>query len=115
MDKELIKAMTFEVSEDNRLGTMRIDWGDGAIANQWYPTKLLAALETSHKIDKRKLQQELNYLQFDLLSSFDSIEKYCNGTGYGKEQLFSFLGTYNYAIRLIPSMYAYSYIYVYLK
>jgi hypothetical protein len=118
MDKDLVKDVTFQIDETKRLGVMRIDWaGSGdKLCNQWNPSKLLTDLKTSSKIDLSKLQQELNHLQFELLSSFQRVEKYCNGTGYDKEQIFTIsLDCYNYAIKLIPVKDAYSYIYAYLK
>jgi len=116
MNKDLVKNMTFKIDEEKRLGTMRIDWYDGRLCNQWNPTNLLTELYSSSKIDMGKLQKELNYLQFEILSNFQRVEKYCNGTGYDRETLFSVSLDYaNYAIKLIPVKDAYSYIYTYLK
>lgn len=116
MNKDLIKGFAFQIDETKRLGNMRVDWYDGKLCNQWNPTSLLIALKNSSKIDLGKLQQELNYLQFELLSSFQRVEEYCHGTGYDKEQIFTIsLDYYNYAIKLIPVKDAYSYIYAYLK
>lgn len=116
MDKDLVKGISFELDEKKRLGTMRVDWYDGRICNQWNPTKLLLELKTGSKIDLKKLQQELNYLQFELLSSFERVQKYCKGTGYDKEKNFAISLDYcNYAVKLIPVKDDYSYIYAYLK
>lgn len=118
MDKDLIIGITFQIDDTKKLGVMRIDWAGsrGNLCNQWNPTKLLMELKTGSKIDLKKLQQELNYLQFELLSSFERVQKYCKGTGYDKEQIFTIsLDYYNYAVKLIPVKDAYSYIYVYLK
>ncbi|NMM65251.1 hypothetical protein HBE96_21950 [Clostridium sp. P21] len=118
MDKDLVRGITFQIDKEKRLGNMRIDWegSRGNLCNQWNPTKLLLELKTGSKIDLKKLQHELNYLQFELLSNFQRVEKYCEGTGYNKETILSIsLDIANYAIRLIPSKDAYSCIYVYLK
>lgn len=116
MNENLIKGITFEIDEKKRLGNMRIDWYDGKLCNQWNPTNLLTDFKTSSKIDLGKLQQELNYIQFDLLLSFQTVEKLCSGTGYDKEQLFSIsMELADYAVKLIPSKDAYSYIYAYLR
>lgn len=118
MDKDLVNGITFEIDEKKRVGTMRIDWNGSnySICNQWNPTKLLSELKAASKIDLGKLQKELNFVEFDLLSRFQRVEKYCSGTGYDKEQLFSISSDYyNYGIKLIPVKDAYSYIYVYLK
>ncbi len=115
-NKDLEKGLTFEIDEKKRLGTMRIDWADGRLCNQWNPTNLLTELKTDSKIDLEKLQQELNRLRFGLLPSFQRVEKYCSGTGYDRESLFSISLDYlNYVIKLIPVKDTYSYIYAYLK
>lgn len=68
----LHKESIFKIKEENRLGTMRIDWYDGALNNQWNPTDLLIKLVESKDIDLATLQKELNYLQFELLGSFEN-------------------------------------------
>ncbi|MBU3190315.1 hypothetical protein KPL51_12285 [Clostridium bowmanii] len=106
----------FKIDEKKRLGTMRVDWNDGRICNQWNPTNLLMELRADSIIDLGKLQKELNYLQFDLLPSFKRVEKYCGGTGYDSETLFTIsLEAADYAIKLIAVKDAYSYIYTYQK
>lgn len=116
MKKDLVNGVTFKIEESKRLGNVRIDWYDGKLCNQWNPTNLLIELKSSSKIDLGKLQQELNYLQFELLSSFRRVENYCNGTGYDKERIFTIsLEYFNYAIKLKPVKDDYSYIYAYLK
>lgn len=117
MDKDLVKDIIFEIDDKKKLGVMRIDWAgsNGKLCNKWIPAKLLTDLKTSSKIDLIKLKYEFNKLQFELLSTFEKVEKYCNGTGYDNEKLFSISMTYNYAVRLIPSIDAYSYIYAYIK
>lgn len=116
MYKNLVRGMTFEISDNKRLGTMRIDWYDGKLFNQWNPTNLIIELNKESRIDLKNLQEELNYIQFTIFPTFKQIEKLCNGTGYDKEQIFtSSLEHFNYAIRLIPIKDAYSYIYAYLK
>ena len=116
MNKDLIKGITFKIDETKRLGTMRIDWYDGRLWNQWNPTNLLTELKTSSSLELEKLQQELNYLQFELVSSFQEVQEYCKGTGYDRETLFTVSLDYaDYAIKLIPVKDAYSYIYTYIR
>ena len=116
MNKDLVKGATFEIDEKRRLGVMRVDWADGRICNQWNPTNLLMELKADSKIDLDKLQMELNYIQFELLSTFKRVDKYCGGTGYDIETMFTIsLELADYAIKLIPVRDAYSYIYTYIK
>ena len=116
LNKDLVNGVVFTVDEKKRLGTMRVDWAEGRICNQWNPTNLLMELKADSKIDLDKLQLELNYLQYDLLSTFKSVEKYCGDVGYDSETLFSIsLELADYAIKLIPVKGAYSYIYTYQK
>jgi hypothetical protein len=116
MNKDLVKGAMFAIDEKKRLGTMRVDWADGGICNQWNPTKLLTELRAESEIDLGKLQVELNYLQYVLLKTFRKVEKYCGGVGYDSETLFSIsLELADYAIKLIPVKDAYSYIYTYQK
>lgn len=116
MQKELTKGLVFELDETKRLGTMRIDWYDGKLCNQWNPTELIINLNDNSEIDLGKLQRELNYVQFQLLSSFEKVEGCCGGTGYENELLFSIsLEIAEYAVKLIPVKDAYSYIYAYIK
>ncbi len=102
--KELSKEKIFEYSSNELLGVMRFDFYDGGLANQWNPR------------DLKKLQQELNYIQFDLIKSFDTVVRFCNGRGYDNETLvYIDLDVAKYVIKLVPVRDSYSYIYTYLK
>lgn len=117
-DKELELSYEelFQIDNQKKLGVMRIDWYDGKLSNTWNPTELLINLKKNNKIDLQQLQEELNYIQFDKLNSFDKIVKMCDGTGYERETLLFVQGKYNnYAIKLIPVRDSYSYIFTYNK
>ena len=61
-------------------------------------------------IDLKKLQQELNYIQFTLIEEFNKVVELCNGTGYDKETLvYIELEEGKYVIKLIPVKDSYSY------
>ena len=109
----LYKEQIFKIDNSKRLGTMRIDWYDGKLTNQllYYPTGLL----DSKVIDLNVLQEELNYIQFELLYSFEKVVKLCDGIGYDKETLLYFVGEFNYIVKIIPVRDSYSYIYSYIK
>lgn len=116
MEIELRKEQYFEYSPDELLGVMRFDFYDGRLANQWNPRSLTIELNDKKSINLKELQQELNYIQFDLLKTFKKMKELCEGTGYNKERLvYADFKIAKYVLKLIPVKDSYSYIYVYLK
>ena len=114
--KELSKEKIFEYSSKELLGVMRFDFYDGGLANQWNPRDLIIELNNRKLIDLKKLQQELNYIQFTLIEEFNKVVELCNGTGYDKETLvYIELEEGKYVIKLIPVKDSYSYIYTYKR
>ena len=114
--KELSKEKSFEYSSKELLGVMRFDFYDGGLANQWNPRDLIIELNDKKEIDLKKLQQELNYIQFTLIEEFNKVVELCNGTGYDKETLvYIELEEGKYVIKLIPVKDSYSYIYTYKR
>lgn len=112
----LSKVKTFAYDSKELLGVMRFDFYDGRLSNQWNPRELITEFNNRREIDLRKLQQELNYIQFELIDNFNNIVNLCNGTGYDKETLlYVDLELSKYVIKLIPVRDSYSYIYTYLK
>lgn len=111
--KGLSKENSFEYSSNELLGVMRFDFYDGGLANQWNPRDLIIKLNDKKEIDLKKL---LNYIQFDLIKSFDTVVSFCNGKGYDNETLvYIDLEIAKYVIKLVPVRDSYSYIYTYLK
>ena len=95
---------------------MRFDFYDGGLANQWNPRDLIIELNDKNEIDLKKLQKELNYIQFDLIKNFDNLVRICNGKGYDNETLvYIDLDIAKFVIKLVPLRDDYSYIYSYLK
>lgn len=112
----LSKEKTFNYHSKELLGVMRIDFYDGRLANQWNPRELIIELNNNNRIDLSKLQEELNYIQFEILKDFNKVVELCKGVGYEKETLIyvdSEIG--KYVIKLIPVKDSYSYIYVYKR
>ena len=78
--------------------------------------ELIIEMNDRKLIDLKKLQQELNYIQFTLIKDFNKVVELCNGTGYDKETLvYIELEEGKYVIKLIPIKDSYSYIYVYKR
>ena len=116
MMNKLSKEKTFDYDSKELLGVMRFDFYDGRLANQWSPRDLIIELNNKNKVDLRKLQRELNYIQFTLIEKFNKVVELCNGTGYDKETLvYIELKECKYAIKLIPVKDGYSYIYTYKR
>jgi len=114
--KELSKEKYFNYDSKELLGVMRFDFYDGRLANQWSPRDLIIELNSKKEIDLKKLQQELNYIQFDLINNYEKVVELCGGTGYDNETLlYVDFEIAKYVIKLIPVRDSYSYIYTYVK
>ena len=114
--KELSKEKTFDYDSKELLGVMRFDFYDGGLSNQWNPRELVIELNDKKEIYLKKLQEELNYIQYILIKDFNKVVELCNGTGYYKETLvYIELEEGKYVIKLIPVLDSYSYIYTYKK
>ncbi|CAM2079744.1 MAG: Phage protein [uncultured Clostridium sp.] len=116
MINKLSKEKYFNYDSKELLGVMRFDFYDGRLSNQWNSKALIIEMNDRKLIDVRKLQQELNYIQFTLIEKFNKVVELCNGTGYDKETLvYIELEEGKYVIKLIPVKDSYSYIYTYKR
>ena len=116
MINKLSKEKYFNYDSKELLGVMRFDFYDGRLSNQWNPRDLIIELNNRREIDLKKLQQELNYIQFTLVEDFNKVVEICNGTGYDKETLvYIEFEEGKYVIKLIPVKDSYSYIYTYKR
>ena len=113
---KLSKYKYFQYDSKELLGVMRFDFYDWRLSNQWNHRELIVELNNRKLIDLKKLQQELNYIQFTLIEKFNKVVELCNGTGYDKETLvYIELEEGKYVIKLIPVKDSYSYIYTYKR
>ena len=87
MINKLSKEKYFNYDSKELLGVMRFDFYDGRLSNQCNHRELIVELNNRKLIDLKKLQQELNYIQFTLIEEFNKVVELCNGTGYDKETL----------------------------
>ena len=100
---------------EDKLGIMRIDWFNGRISNQWFPTERFQMLCEENEISVPLLQEEINQIMFEQLKDFSSVIDLCKGDSYKHEGIFYVQGKeVNYYVRLIPFRDAYSGIMVYL-
>ena len=116
MINKLSKEKYFNYDSKELLGVMRFDFYDGRLSNQWNSKALIIEMNDGKLIDLKKLQRELNYIQFTLIEEFNKVVELCNGTGYDKETLvYIELEEGKYVIKLIPVKDSYSYIYTYKR
>ncbi|MDO4927383.1 MAG: hypothetical protein Q3980_17225 [Turicibacter sp.] len=103
------------LTNEEKLGVMRIDWFDGRISNQWFPTDTFQILCTDNEISIPTLQEEINDIMFELLKDLSSVIDLCMGDSYQHECTYYVQGKeVNYYVRLIPVEDAYSVIMVYV-
>ena len=103
------------VTSEEKLGMMRIDWFDGRISNKWFPTGRFQILCTDNEISISILQEEINYIMFELLKNISSVIDLCMGESYQHECTYYVQGKeVNYYVRLIPVRDAYSAIMIYV-
>ena len=79
MINKLSKEKYFKYDSKELLGVMRFDFYDGRLSNQWNPRELIIEMNDRKLIDLKKLQQELNYIQFTLIKDFNKVVELCNG------------------------------------
>ncbi len=116
MVNKLSKEKYFKYDSKELLGVMRFDFYDGRLSNKQNLGELIIEMNDRKLIDPKKLQQELNYIQFTLIEEFNKVVELCNGTGYDKETLvYIELEEGKYVIKLIPVKDSYSYIYTYKR
>lgn len=109
---------SFEVKEELRIGTMRVDFNDGCLANKWVTSGLIKIfLGKFHMKAMIEVQKVVNDIEYRLLDTFDKVVKVCGAEGYDYEtDRFISYGNCNYWIRLIPVMGEYNYyIKIYVK
>lgn len=110
--KVLSRKRYFNYDLKDLLGIMRIDFYNGELANKWNPKNF----KNIKKVNIKKLQQELDYIQFDILNNYSKVIELCGGYGYEKETLLYIdLEIGKYVIKLVPVLDSYSYIYAYIK
>lgn len=116
MMNKLSKEKCFNYDSKELLGVMRFDFYDGALGNKWNPRDLIIELNNKKEINLKKLQEELNYIQFDLINNYENVVELCGGTGYDRETLlYVDFEMAKYVVKLTPVRDCYSYIYTYIK
>ena len=117
MQLEQIKdCRAINVDNNNKLGVMRVDWGDGRISNKWFSTTVFSSLCEQHEISINQIQMEINDVMFKEVEHFSTVIRLCKGDSYADESTFQVQGVdVVYYVKLIPVRESYSSIIVYLK
>lgn len=108
----------FEVKENLRLGTMRVDFSDGSLANTWLPSESMEGFINKYDMaGVEEIQKVVNEIQFELIDTFAKVQELCNGYGYDHQtNMYVSYGKCNYWIKLVPVQGDYNYyIKVYIK
>jgi hypothetical protein len=109
----LEKNCPFEFEAEKKVGHMRCDFQDGSLANSWFPTDH----SKDENVNLTDIQNTVNSVMFDELTTFEKVVELCGGEGYDfRQNRFFVEGDYNYWIDLIPAKGDYNYyIHVYTK
>ena len=98
-----------------RIGTMRIDWYDGRIANKWFPTEYFDTAKIKG-MNVAKVQEEVNEIIFHKFLKYENVLEACEGHGYHHSKQFYCKGEQcDFSIKLNPVITDYSYVYIYYR
>ena len=97
---------------------MRFDFYDNKerLSNKFFPSDLIYELDKQEVISLKKIQEEVNTIQFDIIKNYSNLVSLCDGQGYSFEKtLYIEMEEANYAIKLVPTIDSFNYLYIYRK
>ena len=118
MDYKLNEKISFNADKDLWLGNLRFDFYDSKekLCNKFFPSDLIYELDKQEVISLKKIQEEVNIIQFDMIKNYNNLVLLCGRQGYSFEKvLYIEMKEANYAIKLVPTNDSYNYIYIYRK
>ena len=118
MSYQLKEEVSFDIDKELWLGNLRFDFYDNKerLCNKFFPSDLIYELDKQEVISLKKIQEEVNTIQFDMIKDYNNLVSLCGGQGYSFEKtLYIEMEEANYAIRLIPTTDSYNYLYIYRK
>ena len=116
MSYELKEEVSFDMDKELWLGNLRFDFYDNkeTLCNKFFPSDLIYELDKQEVISIKKIQEEVNLIQFDMIKNYNNLVSLCGGQGYSFEKvLYTEMEEANYAIKLVPTIDSYNYIYIY--
>lgn len=118
MSYELKEEVSFNIDKELWLGNLRFDFYDSkeTLCNKFFPSDLIYELDRQEVISLKKIQEEVNLIQFNMIKNYNNLVSLCGGQGYSFEKvLYIDMEEANYAIKLIPTTDSYNYLYIYRK
>ena len=118
MSYQLKEEVSFDIDKDLWLGNLRFDFYDNKeiLCNKFFPSDLIYELDKQEVISLKKMQEEVNLIQFDMIKNYNNLVSLCGGQGYSFEKvLYIVMDEPNSAIKLLPIIDSYNYIYIYRK
>ncbi|HDF5578092.1 TPA: hypothetical protein PC790_002463 [Clostridioides difficile] len=118
MNYELKEKAYFDIDKDLWLGNLRFDFYDSkeTLCNKFFPSDLIYELDRQEVISLKKIQEEVNLIQFDMIKNYNNLVSLCSRQGYSFEKvLYIDMKEANYAIKLVPTTDSYNYLYIYRK
>ena len=117
MSYELKEEVSFNIDKELWLGNLRFDFYDSkeTLCNKFFPSDLIYELDRQEVISLKKIQEEVNLIQFNMIKNYNNLVSLCGGQGYSFEKvLYIDMEEANYAIKLIPTTDSYNYLYIYI-
>ena len=118
MSYELKEEVSFNIDKELWLGNLRFDFYDSkeTLCNKFFPSDLIYELDRQEVISLKKIQEEVNLIQFNMIKNYNNLVSLCGGQGYSFEKvLYIDMEEANYAIKLVPTIDSYNYLYIYRK
>jgi len=118
MSYQLKEEVSFDIDKELWLGNLRFDFYDSkeTLCNKFFPSDLIYELDKQEVISLKKIQEEVNIIQFDMIKNYNNLVSLCSGQGYSFEKvLYIEMEEANYAIKLVPTIDSYNYLYIYRK
>lgn len=100
-----------EADDKLKVGTMRVDFKDGSLANKWMSEELFeSVLNVLGKKAINEIQSIVNYITFEKFDTFDKVVGACTNEGYEFScNRFYKSENFKYWVRLIPVRDEYNY------
>ena len=114
----LKEEASFDIEKELWLGNLRFDFYNSkeTLCNKFFPSDLIYELDGQEVISLKKIQEEVNLIQFNMIKNYNNLVSLCGGQGYSFEKvLYIEMQEANYAIKIVPTIDSYNYLYIYRK